>query len=200
MQNSRMLPASLLASLVLCAGTNAEATTIRDSSDTTSQTTNNSTVKVVVSHSCERRWCPDVGERMKVQVFNRQAAANESPSRAITALNTTASHNPFAEPDRRLTPLAAGRSRPGATGSSQSWVNDELLAKGLSSTKKAASGFLDTDWQYGAHLRELQTMSPEAVVRKADEKAQEWLPRINNAVKGFIFPLVDKLRGLAENE
>ncbi|MBE0401350.1 hypothetical protein EI168_14755 [Halomonas sp. FME1] len=178
------------------------AKTVMSSGDTVSDSTHHHNVQIVVSHDCQRAWYPDIGDRLQIEV----QAAHYRPDRHLATITAEPleRHGRFAEPRRRLDVLTADGQGNMPPGASAPWVNAELLS-GASSVKPTGSKHRTPwrtlpDWTPPSSLSQLKSAGAQTLTDSADEKAQSWLPRLNNSAKYYIHPLVEKVRSVISKE
>lgn len=198
----RVLPAMALGLALTIPPALGTAKTVISSGDTVSDSTHHHNVQIVVSHDCQRAWCPDVGDRLQVEV----QAAHYRPDRHLATITVEPleRHGRFAEPRRRLDVLTADGQGNMPPGTSAPWVNAELLS-GASSVKPTESTHRTPwrtlpDWTPPSSLSQWKSADAQTLIDSADKKAQNWLPRLNNAVEHYIHPLVEKVRSVISEE
>lgn len=134
------------------------------------------TIRVVVhqNDSSRQAWSPDVGEWMDWETAGLSPRSEAPATIALSPIGD--------EEQSRSHWINEGRlgtdSLTHSLGSSQGWLEDQQLTQ-FDSWKGA---------------------TPEGAMREADEAAQKWLPRINDAFMRVVSPVVDRVRSWLDRE
>ena len=219
-----LLPATLIFSVsVSIAHAGSTPPTVTQASDTVvrdnAHSPHRNTVSVVVQNTCSYSWCPDVGERLTVHVYNQTrepqqtrfnpsslfafaAPAQSSPTMSAgTPDQPDTPHNPYQYEisDRQLTPLTqvTAHRQPRMAGTS-GWVNHDLLSRGMATSRPEGRSLPSLDRLWDDSQRALQFerwrgTSQADVIEQADAHAQRLLPKIDTAVKGASRSIRDRV-------